>query len=218
MLYMRSVSDPDPDATARARIRDAAVECFARAGFDASMRTIAAVAGVSAALIVHHFGTKQGLREVCDEHVLQQIRDVERAGLTSGGPAALIAEMANAQRYTTLTAYLLRSLREGGALAAAFVAKMVADAEEYLAAGVASGMLRDSRDPAARARYLVYLGLGVLLVHATVEGETEDPAALFRSAHYFIALPSLELYTEGLLADRSLLDAYLAEYGTERSR
>ncbi|HEY5230130.1 MAG TPA: TetR family transcriptional regulator, partial [Galbitalea sp.] len=39
------------DLTARARIRDAAITCFAATGFDATVRQIAARAGVSAGLI-----------------------------------------------------------------------------------------------------------------------------------------------------------------------
>ena len=68
MLYMRSVKD---DRTARAVIRDEALRLFAAQGPDAvTVRQIAAAAGVSPALVVHHFGSKEGLREVVDEHVL----------------------------------------------------------------------------------------------------------------------------------------------------
>ena len=45
----------------RDEIAEAAVRCFARDGFGASLRTVAGEAGVSAALIVHHFGSKQNL-------------------------------------------------------------------------------------------------------------------------------------------------------------
>ena len=57
--------------TARAVIRDEALRLFAARGPDAvTVRQIAAAAGVSPALVVHHFGSKEGLREVIDEHVL----------------------------------------------------------------------------------------------------------------------------------------------------
>ena len=63
------------DLTARARIRDAAVARFGRDGFRAPVRAIAEDAGVSAALVIHHFGSKDALRAECDEHVLRVIRD-----------------------------------------------------------------------------------------------------------------------------------------------
>ena len=68
MLYMRSAEE---DRTARAVIRDEALGLFAAHGPDAvTVRQIAAAAGVSPALVVHHFGSKEGLREAVDEHVL----------------------------------------------------------------------------------------------------------------------------------------------------
>lgn len=60
------------DLTARARIRDAALEQFAEKGINgATMRGIASVAGVSLGLVQHHFGTKAGLRLACDELVIE---------------------------------------------------------------------------------------------------------------------------------------------------
>jgi AcrR family transcriptional regulator len=56
------------------RLRDAAIARFGRDGFAVGLRAIAAHAGVTAALIVHHFGSKEGLRRACDEHVLAVVR------------------------------------------------------------------------------------------------------------------------------------------------
>jgi AcrR family transcriptional regulator len=54
-------SDADGDST-RARILRAAIELFAREGFDGTTtRTIAAAAGVNHAMIVYHFRTKDAL-------------------------------------------------------------------------------------------------------------------------------------------------------------
>jgi TetR/AcrR family transcriptional regulator, regulator of cefoperazone and chloramphenicol sensitivity len=52
------------DLTAAARIRDAAIEQFGEHGFGTGLRAIAEAAGVSAALVIHHFGSKQGLRQL----------------------------------------------------------------------------------------------------------------------------------------------------------
>lgn len=62
------------DLTARARIRDAAIELFADRGIDgATVRDIAQKAGVSSGLLRHHFGSKEGLRDACDEYALHEL-------------------------------------------------------------------------------------------------------------------------------------------------
>lgn len=66
---------PVEDLNTRARIRDAAMAEFGDKGFKgATMKSIAAAAGVSVGLVQHHFGTKDGLRAACDERVLDMVR------------------------------------------------------------------------------------------------------------------------------------------------
>ncbi|MFC4908677.1 TetR family transcriptional regulator [Actinomadura gamaensis] len=80
----------------RARLRDEALRLFAEHGPDAvSVRQIAAAAGASPALVVHHFGSKQGLRDAVDEHVvalfealLAEVATGEHAGELLAPPAA----------------------------------------------------------------------------------------------------------------------------------
>jgi AcrR family transcriptional regulator len=77
---MASIFDPGQrpieDLTARARILDAALEQFAEHGFaGATMKRIADAAGVSVGLVQHHFGTKAGLRQACDDAVVEVLRD-----------------------------------------------------------------------------------------------------------------------------------------------
>jgi len=80
---MREVAKSD--LTGRARLREAALELFAERGFEAtSTRAVAAVAGVSPALVTRHFGSKEGLRAAVDEHVLGRIGE-QLAGLDPAG-------------------------------------------------------------------------------------------------------------------------------------
>ena len=59
------------DTTAKSQIRECALTLFAERGFDAvTVRDIAACAKVSPGLVLHHFGSKQGLREAVDAHVV----------------------------------------------------------------------------------------------------------------------------------------------------
>jgi AcrR family transcriptional regulator len=207
---MRSAGAADSDLTARARIRDAAIQTFGTAGFDASVRTIAAAAGVSPGLVMHHFGSKDGLRSACDDHVLRVIRQAESEAFTRSGPGALLAQLAELDHYAPLVGYLVQALLAGGDLASTLLVRMTADAEEYLAEAVAAGRIRPSRDPAARAAYLVDIGVGAVLSfvrrHPPVDG---DSRAVLRAYAEANSLPALELYTEGLLTDPGLLEEHL---------
>jgi AcrR family transcriptional regulator len=205
---MRSVTR-EGDLTARARIRDAAIRRFGTDGFGASVRTVAADSGVSPALVIHHFGSKEGLRAACDEHVLQVIRVTERDAFT--GPGDLFGYLSHLEDYGPLVGYLVQALLAGGDLAATLLDRMTKDAEGYLADAVAAGRIKPSRDPARRAAFLVDMGVGALLVfvrrHPPADG---DYGAVLRAYSAANSLPALELYTEGLLADSSTLDAFLA--------
>jgi AcrR family transcriptional regulator len=206
---MRSVA-AEEDLSARARIRDAAVRRFARDGFGVPVRVLAADAGVSPALVIHHFGSKAELREECDRHVLQAIREAETQSVVGAAPADLLAQLAMAEQYAPMAGYVVQALLAGGELASAFLDSMVADAEVYLEEAVAAGTIRPSRDPAARARWLVSVGVGALLVHLRrYPAGDGDLGAALRGYADAATLPALELYTEGLFADRGALDAYL---------
>lgn len=70
------------DLTAKARIRNAALALYSQFGEDGtSMRAIAQEAGVTGGLVVHHFGSKDGLREAVELHVVELFsRAIEGAG------------------------------------------------------------------------------------------------------------------------------------------
>lgn len=211
---MRSAaSDPD-DLTARARIRDAAILRFGRDGFRTGVRTVAQDAGVSPALVLHHFGSKQGLREACDAHVLATIAAHKTETLGPSGADAVLLKMAQVESFAPLAAYVVRSLQDGEGLARGFLESFVADTRRYLEDGVAAGTVRPSVDEDARARWLALSGIGALLVHLSlhpVGPEGLGPA--LRAYADAAALPALELYTQGLLTDPSLLDAYRRHAG-----
>lgn len=193
------------------RIRDAAIVRFGRDGFTAGLRAIAADAGVTAGLVVHHFGSKDGLRRACDEHVLSVVRSQKEAATTTGSAAVLIAQMAEVEQFAPMALYLLRSLQSGGELAAALVEHLVRDAQEYLAAGVEAGVILPSRDPEGRARLLAYQALGGMLVWVATHPDYE-PAAFATGLRAYVdqvTVPALELFTQGLFVDRSMLDDYL---------
>ena len=198
------------DLTATARIRDAAIEQFGQHGFDVGLRAIAEAAGVSAALVIHHFGSKDGLRKACDDFVAEEIRSSKSEAIRSNDPATWLAQMAEIESYAPLTAYLVRSLQAGGELATMLWHRMIEDAEEYMAEGVRAGTIKPSRDPHARAEFLTITSGGGLLLYLQMHETPTDLRAVLRDYARDMVLPALELYTEGLMADRTMYDAFLA--------
>lgn len=200
------------DLTAHARIREAAIEQFGRHGFGVGLRAIAEAAGVSAALVIHHFGSKEGLRKACDDFVAEEIRSSSKAAaLKSNDPTTWLAQMAEIESYAPLMAYLVRSMQSGGELAKMLWQKMIDNAEEYLDEGVRAGTVKPSRDPRARARFLAITGGGGFLLYLQMHENPTDLRAALRDYAHDMVLPSLEVYTEGLLADRAMYEAFLAE-------
>jgi AcrR family transcriptional regulator len=198
------------DLTAAARIRDAAIEQFGQEGFDVGLRAIAEAAGVSAALVIHHFGSKDGLRKACDDYIAEEIRSGKSEAMRSTDPATWFAQMAEIESYAPLMAYLVRSMQTGGELAKTLWQKMIDDAEVYLDDGVRTGLLKPSRDPRARAKYLSISGGGGFLLYLQMHENPTDLRAVLRDYAREMILPALEIYTDGLMVDSTMYDAFLA--------
>lgn len=203
---MRSASD---DRTAVARIRDAAIEQWGEHGFNVGLRSIAEAAGVSAALVIHHFGSKDGLRKACDDYIAEEIRTGKAASMQTRDPADWFAQMAEVESYAPMMAYLVRSMQSGSDLAKMLWRKMIDDAEQYLEEGVRNGVLKPSRDPRARARYLGITGGGSFFLYLQMHDNPTDLRAVLRDYTEEMMLPALEIYTEGLMTDSTMYDAFL---------
>ncbi|MGB3698597.1 MAG: TetR family transcriptional regulator [Gordonia sp. (in: high G+C Gram-positive bacteria)] len=80
------------DLTAKAKIRNAALDLYAANGEDrVSMRAVAAAAGVTVGLVQHHFKTKDGLREAVEELIVDYHRAAIAGAPTDGTPAQVAA-------------------------------------------------------------------------------------------------------------------------------
>lgn len=154
----------EQDLTARARIRNAAMAEFAERGMaGASIRGIAGRAGVSAALVQHHFGTKDGLRAACDAQVLDYLATEAEAGIDRGqiGEADFIARV-----YATsplVLRYLARALVDGSPGAAQVFERVVELTERYL-----PNPPDAVADPHTRAVVFAAMRMGVVALHEHV--------------------------------------------------
>ncbi len=173
------------DQTALARIRDAAILRFGREGFGVGLRAVAQDAGVSPALVLHHFGSKAGLRVECDAHVLSSIRLLKEESLADGSVNGVLMALASLDESAPLLGYALRSLQPGGDLAHDFVEHFVADAEEYRRVAVAAGAMVPSRAEVDRARYLTVQSFGALLLDFTIH-PPDDPTDLGAMLHGYL--------------------------------
>lgn len=199
------------DLTGRARLRDAAIESFAARGFDESLRSIAARAGVTAGLVRHHFGSKEELRSECDTTVLERYRALKEESLNTA-PAQLFSTFPSSREGGLLMVYILRSVRSGGAAGREFIEAMISEALSFSKTAVSRGLAVPSRDEEARARFLVLQSIGGMVVQLGMlpESALEDFQGVMEKFYQATALPTLELYTEGLFVDSSYLDSYLA--------
>lgn len=203
------------DLTARARVRETAIVLFGHEGFKVSVRAIAKEAGVSPGLVLHHFGSKDGLRQECDRYVLARIREAKEKAVSRGSTGQLLANLAGVDESAPLVGYALRCLQAGGDIARSFVDHFVADAEEWLAQGVEAGTIRPSLDEKARARFLTLQGFGTLMLEFALNppDHPSDLAGVLSGHLARNGLPSMELFTQGLMSDRRMLDAYLLYVG-----
>jgi len=198
------------DLTATARIRDAAVEQFGEHGFDVGLRVIAKAAGVSAALVIHHFGSKDGLRKACDDFVAESIRTSKSDVIQSSDPASWLAQLADIESFAPLMAYLVRSMQSGGNLAKTLWRNMIDNVEHYMDEGVRAGTVKASRDPEARAKFLGLAGGGSFLLYMQMHDDPTDMRAVLHDYAQDMVLPALEVYTHGLMTDSTMYDAIVA--------
>jgi len=199
------------DLTTTARIRDAAIEQFGQHGFSVGLRAIAETAGVSAALVIHHFGSKEGLRKACDDYIAEEIRTEKSEAIRSNDPATWFAQMAEIESFAPLMAYLVRSMQSGSELATTLWRRMIANAQEYMEEGVRAGTIKPSRDPQARAKYLAMSGGGGFLLYLQMHDNPTDLRAVLHDYGEEMVLPALEVYTEGLMTDSTMFDAFVAQ-------
>jgi AcrR family transcriptional regulator len=168
---MRSIED---DRTTRAVIRDEALRLFAAHGVAAvSLRQIAAAARVSPGLVVHHFGSKEGLRTMVDQHVVATFEAMlgELAGPeasqmfdANATPSVVDAIVSHLPPDSPLPAYL-RHLLVGDTDAGRQIFGRLFEASTAAVAAMAqAGLASPGADPPVRAAFLLANDLAVFLL------------------------------------------------------
>lgn len=168
-----------PRGTGAEQIRAAAIELFGRHGFrNTSLKAVAEQAGVSAPLVIHHFGSKAKLRRACDEWVAEQVRRLKSENARRPGPLSssfIAGEIRDSQ---PLVRYLLRSMLEGGTEMDEFFDRLTEEYASYLAEAEQLGLVHPTERPRDRAALLLLQVFGSMLLGHQVKRQFGfDPLA-----------------------------------------
>lgn len=188
------------DLTARARIRDAAREQFAEHGFErTTIRGIAAAAGVSPGLVRHHFGSKQGLKDAVDAHVVEELRRLNAETMTDAEEHSLYRAARSRPSLAPVQKYLAQALVDGSTTVATLFDQMVEPTAQWFA--LADRERTDAPYADLRTRAAVYtaMALGVPLLREHLS-RVLGVDILSPEGDRLIALALLDIYSHPLLS------------------
>lgn len=207
MLNVRA----DDDLKAAAVIRNAATRLFADRGAAAvTIRQVAAAAGVSPSLVMHHYGSKDGLKEAVDRRAVAFFEDLlgelsrngEGGGSTSLGE--LLADRLEAE--PEMITYVRRLLLDGGEAADALFSRIFEAAMAGIRSLVDAGIARPARDERIRAAFLLANDLSVLLLRSQIaRAAGTDP--LTREGIAAWTAMAMDVYTGGIFAAPAITGA-----------
>jgi AcrR family transcriptional regulator len=171
----------DSDLSARAKIREAALGLFGTSGFGVPLRTVAQAAGVSPGLVIHHFGSKDGLRAAVDESVLAVFLERFDA-LPKDLPADQLSRaMANVFSdvlgpNADIRQYLRRCLLDETPAGTTIFDEMVEATRRGLELLERAGGIRADSDPEWRPFQVLSIVLGPLLMEPVMQRHIGEPA------------------------------------------
>ena len=180
-MSSRSPTVQGSDLSARAKIREAALGLFGSSGFGVSLRTVAQAAGVSPGLVIHHFGSKDGLRAAVDASVLalflEQL-EILRRDLPADRLARAMADIFSEVLGTSpeIRQYLRRCLLDETPAGTTIFDEVVAATRRGLALLEHAGGIRADSDPEWRPFQVLSVILGPLLMEPVVQRHIGEPA------------------------------------------
>ena len=203
ILNVRSVNE---DLTTQARIRDVAIKRFPKDGFaGTTVRAIATDAGVSPALVLHHFGSKEGLHRACDEYVVRMMGETKREAMRTGSYRQAGAIATTYQLLEPALRYLAWTLSTGTGTADRLFDDLLNDVTAQLVEGQETGLINEIHgDPRKQAAILVAMQLGGLILHEHLSRamgvDMLTSEGLVASAPYSLQAFSGELFNKEIIA------------------
>jgi TetR/AcrR family transcriptional regulator, regulator of cefoperazone and chloramphenicol sensitivity len=182
------------DLTARARIREAALVHFAEEGYErATIRRIAQTAGVSPGLLRHHYGSKDALRQACDDHVFGVLHRLNVQIFEDPSSAAVVRQ--TSQR---VGRYVTRALADGSASVDVIFDEMVTMTEQWLARADEARSDPPTIDRRIRAALFTAMKVGIPLLHDHVS-RVLGTDIFEPEGDRLVALALIDIYSHQLL-------------------
>jgi AcrR family transcriptional regulator len=183
----------DQDLTTVARIRNAALEGFARDGVAAtSIRDVAKAANVSTGLVQHHFKTKADLERAVNEYVVQiateSYEGFQESTATSTTDELLLAMGERITKFVrehrSALLYVIRSAAQGEAAGLNIFDAFLALIDAQVQRLAKEGTLRDDIDRLWVGLHIVIFNLGTVLLEPAINrhlpGSFRDSSQLER--------------------------------------
>lgn len=209
------------DRTSAARIRDAAIDLFGRQGFGGTtVRQIAVQAGVSQALVIHHFGDKESLRLACDEQVVDELfaQKFDAVQMDISTMDRLVRESVPE---SPPMRYLARLLTEPGNVGDELWDKMAEGTRAMFEDGATGVRTRPDPDSDAQTQVMLSVGLSLIVFAPHIArglGAAQMDATVLMRAHAslmrMLTLGAFELDEQ----TQRLYDDYLAHVANTDER
>lgn len=172
----------DDDLTAKARIRNAAMDLFAQYGDErVSLREVAAKAGVQLGLVQYHFKTKAGLRDAVDQLVVDHFAQTIAEVPSDGTPAEVVAARDEAvrdmlERTPAVVDYLRRAMLEPSETRHHLLDTLITLTRNEIAAMRDAGLASTERPESIQVVWVLVRQLGELLLQPFIDAVWERVA------------------------------------------
>lgn len=183
----------------RAQLVEVATEAFARDGISAtSLRSIAKEAGVSPALVVHHFGSREKLIEECIIKALGLWVSEQQEFVDVSLSTALTKWQGAVDKHGVKLQFFRQVLLAGGAPANSLFSRMVKETEMVIESQAAKGRMRKVENQKDFALLLTLQELAPLMLQSEV-ADYLGSSHLNPETQGRIALAREDLLTKGIL-------------------
>lgn len=172
------VTDPrmsPADLTAKAKIRNAALDLYAGQGEGrVSMRAVAAAAGVTVGLVQHHFKTKDGLRNAVEQLIVDCHAQAIASAPTDGTPAEVreardLAVRRMLVEHPPVVDYLRRAVLDPSGEHGALIGRLTELTRSEVTKSRESGLASTDRSEAVQVLRVMVRQLGGLFLQPMVD-------------------------------------------------